>query len=361
MIYLLQNGLSVFQIGVVYTCGTIVENIAEVPFGIFADKKSYKISVYSGYISKIVALILFILTPTFLGFIVANVVNSIGEAGISGADTATMVGRIQPKDENNFFIISRKITTYFGMVMILISGFMYMLSEQSVFIMVIVANILCMVIYNIIYKLPIVAIEDDESHEDSKQNYGPLTFIMKNIFFVSIIFFPYLILPATSIYFPTMITENNMPDFTFSICLFFSSIISIVALSVYVEKRTISEQLLSLISLSIMTIAIGAFNNMNLFYMSILIFVCMNGVSVIFYTNLAIHTKDLVKRNFLATALSIKGAIINTAFLVSDIIIATMIFKFGSSATYILMGIALLIMAILLFIYNKKTLRSKAV
>jgi len=83
-IYLLQNNLTYFQIGLLYSIREITINLLEIPSGAIADVFGRRKSMIFAFTCYIFSFILFYLALSYAGFIVAIILFAIGDAFRTG-------------------------------------------------------------------------------------------------------------------------------------------------------------------------------------------------------------------------------------------------------------------------------------
>lgn len=102
LIFLLGNGLSLFQIGLLYSIREIVTNLFEVPSGIVADYFGKKKELCLCFISYILSFILFFLCQSFSSAAIAMVFFGLGEALRSGTHKAMIYTYLEHKHWTNY-------------------------------------------------------------------------------------------------------------------------------------------------------------------------------------------------------------------------------------------------------------------
>lgn len=83
-IYLLQNNLTFFQIGVLYAIKEITINLLEIPSGVVADIFGRRRSMILAFLSYIISFILFYQALSYTGFILAIFLFAVGDAFRTG-------------------------------------------------------------------------------------------------------------------------------------------------------------------------------------------------------------------------------------------------------------------------------------
>lgn len=98
VIYLLGNGYSLFQIGLLYSIREIITYIFEVPSGIIADYYGRKKELYMCFSFYIISFILFFIASSFWMVIVAMAFFGLGEAFRSGTHKAMIYSYLEEKN-----------------------------------------------------------------------------------------------------------------------------------------------------------------------------------------------------------------------------------------------------------------------
>ncbi|MCK9343173.1 MAG: MFS transporter [Massilibacteroides sp.] len=101
VLFLLGQGLSLFQIGLLYTIREITINILEVPSGILGDKFGYKNELLLCFLFYIVSFIIFFFTTHFFIAAIAMTFFGLGEAFRSGTHKAMIFTYLEIKGWEN--------------------------------------------------------------------------------------------------------------------------------------------------------------------------------------------------------------------------------------------------------------------
>ncbi len=98
LIYLYSFGLSVFQIGLLYSIREAIIYIFEIPSGVFADRYGKKTELILCFVFYIASFVIFAIGTVFWVFIIAMILFGLGEAFRSGTHKAMIM---QYMDEKN--------------------------------------------------------------------------------------------------------------------------------------------------------------------------------------------------------------------------------------------------------------------
>lgn len=88
LLFFLEKGLSFFAIGTLYAAREITVNIFEIPSGILADSLGRRRTMIIAFVFYILSFIVFFFAVDYLGFLIAMIVFSLGEAFRSGNNKA---------------------------------------------------------------------------------------------------------------------------------------------------------------------------------------------------------------------------------------------------------------------------------
>lgn len=341
--------INIFQIGIIFSINSIITIISEIPFGLFADKISYKLSVILGYILSIIAMLFFIFGNSYLSFLIANIFMSIGEAGISGAATVLLMPLLDNEKEIfDIGAVSKGIANIIGGLLI---GFLYKLNNRLPFIIVFFLLIINLINYSILKDVK----NENEDNEDNKINYINLFKNIKSNFYILLILFMcYIVVPQIMVYFPQYLSNINISPiyigYIYMIANFFS------LLGAYIHKKylggisTISKIQKSLISISLLSLIMALSKNIYITAISYLIYRIIMGW---FYQQFYIYVNDKSSKEYKATMFSVINVVMELAFIVSDPLITYIILESNIYATYLLTSIITLIIFMFTFINLK--------
>lgn len=175
VLFFMNNNISFTEIFFLETVGAIGFVILEVPTGAIADYFGKKTSVALGSSILILSSIVFYINSTFIMFLLARLLWSLGGTLLSGADTALLYDIIY-EDRKEEFKKYQGNARFLGLIGIasssLIGGYIASYSLRSTFLMTIISLILCFII--------IMSIKHIEMNKSST-NYG---MIIKNSYIV---------------------------------------------------------------------------------------------------------------------------------------------------------------------------------
>lgn len=132
VLFFKENGLSMQEILILQSLFSIAVITLEVPTGHFADKFSRKSSIIIGGIMATIGYVIYSLSYSFLGFLLAEITLGIGLCFVSGADSAMLWDTLaEGKRENEYKkvegkngsigMISEGVTSVIGGLMALVS------------------------------------------------------------------------------------------------------------------------------------------------------------------------------------------------------------------------------------------------
>lgn len=341
--------INIFQIGIIFSINSIITITSEIPFGLFADKISYKLSVILGYILSIIAMLFFIFGNSYLSFLIANIFMSIGEAGISGAATVLLMPLLDNEKEIfDIGAVSKGIANIIGGLLI---GFLYKLNNRLPFIIVFFLLIINLINYSILKDVK----NENEDNEDDKINYINLFKNIKSNFYILLILFMcYIVVPQIMVYFPQYLSNINISPIYIGYIYMIANVFSL--LGAYIHKKylgkisTISKIQKSLISISLLSLIMALSKNIYITAISYLIYRIIMGW---FYQQFYIYVNDKSSKEYKATMFSVINVVMELAFIVSDPLITYIILKSNIYATYLLTSIITLIIFVFTFINLK--------
>lgn len=97
-----RSQVSAAGIGVLLATWMIVSVIAEVPTGVIADKFSKKWSLVLGHIMQLATFTIWLVWPSFTGYLIGFIIWGIGEAFMSGAFQAYLYESLDAKQKQSF-------------------------------------------------------------------------------------------------------------------------------------------------------------------------------------------------------------------------------------------------------------------
>jgi len=98
IVYFALGGLSLFQIGLLYSVREIIIYLFEVPSGVFADRYGKKTELVICFLFYIVSFIVFFFANNFIGFMLGIMIYGLGEAFRSGTHKAIIMAYIDIKE-----------------------------------------------------------------------------------------------------------------------------------------------------------------------------------------------------------------------------------------------------------------------
>ena len=91
LLYLIQSGLNLFQIGLLYSIREATMYIFEIPSGVIADRYGKKNELIMCFLFYIVSFVIFFIGGNFLVFVIAIILYGLGEAFRSGTHKAMIM------------------------------------------------------------------------------------------------------------------------------------------------------------------------------------------------------------------------------------------------------------------------------
>ena len=184
-------GIDIFKIGIIFSVTSISNIIFEIPFGLFADKKSPKLSVCIGSVMITLSLVGLFFSTSFFQFLICAIFMAVGDAGMSGANSVLLMNLLE-REEEVFEIssISSGISNILGGLII---GFIYNINIRLPFLISMVLSILNLFLYLSISEKHINT--EKEKVQIENVNFKTAFFIFKKQVFI------FLILPYRKLQF----------------------------------------------------------------------------------------------------------------------------------------------------------------
>lgn len=344
-IYYKNYLLSIFDIGLLFAITSITTIIFEIPFGIFADKKSLKLSIILGLIFSILGQLLFLISFNFYTFAFSNILMAIGSAGLSGSNAVLLMNLL--KEKNDYFLISsrnRMIANLLGGFCI---GFIFNFNPKAPFIISLFITFINLYLYLTIKDYKNEKKCKDENEEKNTNKYTIVTTLKNNFFILSIIFGCYIAIPQISIYFPEYMSILKINPIFIGYVYALSSAISLIGNLVYKRffKKLNIEYILkiSLYLLSFSSFLMFISKNI---YFSLFLYAIYRFITGYIYSTFSIHISNNTEDKYKATLFSISNVIIELAFILSDPIITFIIQKYSIYYSYLFSAIIILTMSI---------------
>ncbi len=102
ILFFQENGLSFFQIGVLYAVRDLGTNLLEVPAGVYADAFGRRKSMILSFLAYIASFIVFFLFPRFYAFVSAMLLFAVGEAFRTGTHKALILEYLKINDMEQY-------------------------------------------------------------------------------------------------------------------------------------------------------------------------------------------------------------------------------------------------------------------
>jgi MFS family permease len=97
ILFLLENGLTFLQIGILYSIREITRNIFEIPAGILSDSLGRRKTLVYSFVFYIISFLVFYFSKSFQIFIIAMIVYSLGDAFRTGTHKAMIFDYLKIK------------------------------------------------------------------------------------------------------------------------------------------------------------------------------------------------------------------------------------------------------------------------
>ena len=103
VIYRQQKGLTMMEIFLLESILLILVLLLEMPWGYFADRFGYKITLVASFFVIFLSKIMFFMANSFYMFLLSTVLTSIGVSGVSGCDSALIYNCIEKENSEKIF------------------------------------------------------------------------------------------------------------------------------------------------------------------------------------------------------------------------------------------------------------------
>lgn len=350
-LYYKSFGINISQIGIIFAITSITTIIFEVPFGLFADKKSLKLSVFIGYFVTILGMLVMIFSSNFWQFSIAAMLVAIGDAGVSGASTIILMSLLENEDEVfDIGFLTKGISNIIGGLLI---GVIYNFNKKLplwISFLVIILNLL-------LYLSIKYDNKNSESKIDNNKNNEKVSLIeaiKNNLFILVILFFSYISVPQIMIYFPEYLSFNNFNPEFIGIMYMIANFFSIIGTKInqkYLKKFDIMLRLkYSFLCLVIISFFMWKVNNSIIFMIFYLIYRIITGG---FFSLFSVYINNNTNEKYKATLFSISSAITEFAFVISDPLITYLISNSSIKISY-MFAFFVLIFCYIVVIFRKK-------
>jgi len=240
VIFLLGNGMSLAQVGLILAGSSIMPFFFDIPSSLWADKYSRKIMLALSWMAYLAMNAIYLFSHSFVMFFIAFCLNGIGTAlsmGIFSAfvyDTLLSLG-----EEEAYEKTQSKIKRYFyagRLSASIIGAYVYLINPRMVFLLSAIASIVCLILVFFL-KEPPREISISKSFYQIKEGLG---FLLKHkITWYSIVIFSLMagISELLFNYFQPAMGSAQIPVTYFGIIYFLSSAFSILGLVIYPKLR----------------------------------------------------------------------------------------------------------------------------
>ena len=348
-------GIDIFKIGIIFSVTSISNIIFEIPFGLFADKKSPKLSVCIGSVMITLSLVGLFFSTSFFQFLICAIFMAVGDAGMSGANSVLLMNLLE-REEEVFEIssISSGISNILGGLII---GFIYNINIRLPFLISMVLSILNLFLY--------LSISEKEKVQIENVNFKTAFFIFKKqVFIFLILLLSYISIPQVAIYFPEYLDFFKINSKYIGIMYMIANIISMFGTKfhqIYLKKYNPMVKLkYCFLFLMISTFVMWISKN---FFVSMFFYAIYRFITGYFYLLFSMYINSKTDLHYKSTILSIKNVIVQIAFILSDPLVTFIIKEFGISRSYCFAFISITVIFLIVLFYKtgdpKETLFEK--
>ncbi|WAA12458.1 MFS transporter [Fervidibacillus halotolerans] len=350
-----SKGVNIAQIGILFAISSVVNIITEVPFGMFSDNYSKKLSAVLGVCFTIIGLLIYINGEGLIEMAIAVGILAVGLSGKSGAVEAILVRTV--KNQDTFFHISNYTTYLANAISGIMVGFIFKVNELYPFYISIGCEIILLIL--------VLSVKENvkESKEFSKTSNKMslkkvILFINNYKFMFLVLFVSYFFIPQISVYFPEYLDVQKLPVESFGIIYFVMNLIPMVGTYIYKKRlakmKTEKLVLTSLILLSIYMFIMGLFKNV---IIGLTVYALSRIIIGWFWMVFSIYFNTISNDSNKATVFSVKGMVMNIAFILSDPFFGYVIFKNGIFYSYLITSLFVFISGVLLFLRHNSVLQ----
>lgn len=354
-------GIDIFKIGIIFSVTSISNIIFEIPFGLFADKKSPKLSVCIGSVMITLSLVGLFFSTSFFQFLICAIFMAVGDAGMSGANSVLLMNLLE-REEEVFEIssISSGISNILGGLII---GFIYNINVRLPFLISMVLSILNLFLYLSISEKHINT--EKEKVQIENVNFKTAFFIFKKqVFIFLILLLSYISIPQVAIYFPEYLDFFKINSKYIGIMYMIANIISMFGTKfhqIYLKKYNPMVKLkYCFLFLMISTFVMWISKN---FFVSMFFYAIYRFITGYFYLLFSMYINSKTDLHYKSTILSIKNVIVQIAFILSDPLVTFIIKEFGISRSYCFAFISITVIFLIVLFYKtgdpKETLFEK--
>lgn len=353
-------GIDIFKIGIIFSVTSISNIIFEIPFGLFADKKSPKLSVCIGSVMITLSLVGLFFSTNFFQFLICAIFMAVGDAGMSGANSVLLMNLLEREEVFEISSISSGISNILGGLII---GFIYNINIRLPFLISMVLSILNLFLYLSISEKHINT--EKEKVQIENVNFKTAFFIFKKqIFIFLILLLSYISIPQVAIYFPEYLDFFKINAKYIGIMYMIANIISMFGTKfhqIYLKKyNPIVKLKYCFLFLMISTFVMWISKN---FFVSMFFYAIYRFITGYFYLLFSMYINSKTDLHYKSTILSIKNVIVQIAFILSDPLVTFIIKEFGISISYCFAFISITVIFLIVLFYktgdSKETLFEK--
>lgn len=353
VIFLLDNGMNLAQVGLILGGAYVVQFILDIPFSIWADKHSRKSFLILSNVSFMLLNVILFLSHSFEMFFLAYCFNGLGTAftsGISGAfvyDTLLSLGKEKQYEKVQVNIVKCRFVG--KIIAIGAGGYIYYINPRMPFLLQALSSLVCVLIA-FRFMEPLCEKSISKSFNQIKEGAG---FLFKHkIVWVTVVVFCFAdaIHDILINYYQPVMKASGISLTYFSIIYIFVNILGLLGAHFYPKiKSKIDWKNIMIIYLLINAICSIFFGLQNavLVVFSIAIFTFVTA-SYDIYINSIIH--KIVPSSHRATTLSIFALMYN---LLSFVLIYAISYSMDHDSIFVGMLISALIMLAVLLVFMK--------
>ncbi|WP_297990986.1 MFS transporter [uncultured Anoxybacillus sp.] len=361
ILYLVDQGYDLLQIGLLGTIFEIAKLIFEVPSGTFADRYGIKLSIAGSFFLSVVTWAFFPFIDTLIICILAMIIWALSDALISGS-LETWMSRVVGEERFGKEVMKNtQILIAFIVVGSIISGYLYSYNMFLPFIIVVALYTILFIWMSIFVKVPIVKSEHEQEHiKESflnilKQSLKIVFHKRRVLLIVLSGFFTALTYDMVSRYWQPLLNEMGFSETGLGYIFALAGIFALILLGITMklEKKIETNPYMSLtivesVSLLLVGVLTIGFKPLGAIATSILL-----AVEDVRYPIVISYLNRFFPDNYKNTLFSLNSGVGALGEILSGVIFGIIALEFGLTTTFLVAAIFLLPAIIIYWVVPK--------
>lgn len=240
LIYLLDNGITLTQVGVLFGAGTLISFLLEIPSSIWADKYSRKNVLLVNGLCSLLAHLVFFFSHSFIFFLLGNCLMGIAFALNSGTYTAlfydTLLSLRREKEYEQ--VQSRVLRNFFAgrLLASLFGAYIYLQNPRLIFLLAALVN----VAYIIVITFMVEPFREKSISTPYRQVREGLNFLRTTRMAWKLIVIFSLMVAASDVlfdYYQPALRLSGASVLSLGVIYFFVNLLGVVGASLYMKVR----------------------------------------------------------------------------------------------------------------------------